>query len=175
MGSITAKLVEHSSVTPVWVIDGKVPPTGFIAALDGSEGALRALDHLGFMIGEDPEARVTLFHALPKAGTHFGFNFGKEEASMEQLIAQSEKQHIDHFLVRASETLNLAGVGDKQIQVKVSKPTGNVGKTIVDEVKGGDYGSVLIGRRGTSKAFFMGSISRYVIDNCSNRALWLVS
>ena len=51
----------------------------------------------------------------------------------------------------------------------------NVGKAIVDEAKKGNYGTVVIGRRGVSKAFFMGSVSRYVLDRTRNRALWLVS
>ena len=46
---------------------------------------------------------------------------------------------------------------------------------IVDEAKKENYGTVVIGRRGASKAFFMGSVSRYVLDRFSNRALWLVS
>ena len=57
----------------------------------------------------------------------------------------------------------------------MTKRAVNVGKAILDEAKKGNYGTVVIGRRGASKAFFMGSVSRYVLDRISNRALWLVS
>jgi hypothetical protein len=43
MGSLTAKLVEHCRVVPVWVIDGQVTSTRFLVAVDGPEASLRML------------------------------------------------------------------------------------------------------------------------------------
>ena len=174
-GSVTAKLVEHSSLIPVWVIDGEVTSTRFIVAVDGSEASLRAVDYLSFMIGENLEISVTLFHVVPRLRDYFGISFDKKEAHSEQVIAQSDKRQIDHSCLQAEQKFREAGIHEKKIEVKVTKATANVGKAIVDEVKKGDYGTVVIGRRGASKAFFMGGVSRYVVDNTSNRALWLVS
>jgi nucleotide-binding universal stress UspA family protein len=39
----------------------------------------------------------------------------------------------------------------------------------------GNFGTVVIGRRGINKAFFMGSVSRYIINRISNRSLWIVT
>jgi nucleotide-binding universal stress UspA family protein len=175
MGSVTAKLVEHSTRVPVWVIDGTVTSTKFIVAVDGSEASLRAVDYLSFMIGENPQITLTLFHVLASVRHYFEMKFGKKEADIEQVIAQSDKRQIDDFFIQAHQKFREAGVQDKQIEVKVAKRTANVGKAIVEEAKKGDYGTVVIGRRGTSKAFFMGSVSRYVVDNSSSRAFWLVS
>jgi len=102
-------------------------------------------------------------------------DFDEKKADIEQVIAQGDKRSIDHFYVHAQERFREAGIQEKQIDIKVTRRTVNVGKAIVDEAKKGNYGTVVVGRRGVSKAFFMGSVSRYVLDRTRNRALWLVS
>ena len=175
MGSVTSKLVEHSGVIPVWVVDGEVTSKKFIVAVDGSEASRRAVEYLSLMIGANPDIRVTLFHVVPKLEPHFGFKFGKKEAGMEQALVKADKQHMNDFYAEAQKKFKEVGIPQGQIALQVTKRTGNVGKAIIDEAKKGDYGTVVIGRRGLSKAFFMGSVSRYVIDNSSNRAFWLIS
>lgn len=175
MGSVTGKLVEHSRVIPVWMVDGNVTSTRIIVAVDGSEYSLRAVDHLSFMVGENPNISVTLFHVMPRFRNCCVIDFDEKKADIQKVIAKGDKRCIDGFYVHAREKFREAGIQERQIEVKVTKRTVNVGKAIVDEAKKGNYGTVVIGRRGASKAFFMGSVSRYVLDRIANRALWLVS
>lgn len=175
MGSVTAKLVEHSNVIPVWVVDGDVTSSRIMLAVDGSVSSLAAVDHLCFMVGENPKIKVTLFHVKPSLGDYCVIDFDDKGAGIDQVIAQGDKRYIEHFYVHARERFREAGIQENQIEIKVTKCTANVGKAIVDEAKKGGYGTVVVGRRGASKAFFMGSVSRYVLDRTSNRALWLVS
>jgi nucleotide-binding universal stress UspA family protein len=175
MGSVTAKLAEHGRVTPLWIVDGNVISTRILLAVDGSEYSLRAVDHLSFMVGDNPDISVTLFHVMPRFSNYCVIDFDKKETDFQQVLAQGDRRCIDRFYVHAREKFNEAGIQERQIEVKVTKRSVNVGKAIVDEAKKGDYGTVVIGRRGASKAFFMGSVSRYVLDRISNRALWLVS
>ena len=51
----------------------------------------------------------------------------------------------------------------------------DVGKTILDEARKGNYGTVVIGRRGANGAFYMGGVSRSVLNKMSERAVWVVS
>ena len=67
-----------------------------------------------------------------------------------------------------------AGFEDNQIDAKISKALMNPGKAIIEEAKQGNYGTILIGRRGINRAFFTGSVSHYVINQMSNRAVWIV-
>jgi hypothetical protein len=46
---------------------------------------------------------------------------------------------------------------------------------ILDEANKGNYGTVVVGRRGAKHAHFFGSVSQYVTERIANRALWLVS
>lgn len=175
MGSVTAKLVEHSRVIPVWVVDANVTSTTIMVAVDGSESSLRAVDHLSFMVGENPKIKVTLFHVMPRLRDYCVIDFDDKDAGIDQVIAQGDKRYIDHFYAHVRKKFREAGIQENQIEIKVTRCAVNVGKAIVDEARKGNYGTVVIGRRGAGKAFFMGSVSRYVLDRTSNRALWLVS
>jgi nucleotide-binding universal stress UspA family protein len=175
MGSVTGKLVEHSRVIPVWMVDGEVTSTRIMVAVDGSEDSLRAVDHLSFMVGENPDISVTLFHVMPKFRNFCVIDFNEKEGDLHEIIEKGDKRCIDRFYAQAQEKFKEAGIQEKQIEIKVAKRAVNVGKAIVDEAKKGNYGTVVIGRRGASKAFFMGSVSRHVLERVSNRALWLVS
>jgi len=175
MDSVTAKLVERSTLIPVWVLHGHVTSAKIMAAVDGSESSLRAVDHLSFMVEENPKIKVTLFHVIPKVGSHCAIRFDEEANGVEEMMTQGDRRCVEHFYAHACKKFTEAGIQENQIEIKVTKRTMNVGKAIVDEATNGNYGTVVIGRRGVSRAFFMGSVSRYVLDRISNRALWLVS
>ena len=175
MGSTTAKLLEHSRVIPVWVLDGDVKSMRLMLAVDGSEASLRAVEHLSFMVGGNGKIKVTLFHVMPALRDYCIINFDEKESDIGQIIARGAERCIDHFYANAQQRLKVAGLQENQIELKVIKRAMNVGKAILDQARKGNYGTVVIGRRGTDKAFFMGSVSRYVLDKISDRALWVVS
>ena len=81
---------------------------------------------------------------------------------------------MDDFYIHARQRFEAAGIREDQISIKSVKSTINIGKTIVDEAKKGEYGIIVVGRKGMSDSFFMGSVSRYVVNKASNCAVWLV-
>lgn len=175
MGSTTAKLVEHSRVIPVWVVDGDVTSVKVMLAVDGSEASLRAVDHLTFMLGGNQNIKVTLFHVVPTFSDYCVINFDEKESDIGEIVARGARRCIDHFYAHALHKFKEAGLKDNQIELKVVKRAVNVGKAILDHARHGDYGTVVIGRRGVNNAFFMGSVSKYVLDKISGRAVWVVS
>jgi nucleotide-binding universal stress UspA family protein len=175
MGSTTAKLVKHSTVIPVWVVDGDVKSMKVMLAVDGSEASLRAVDHLSFMVGGNEKIRFTLFHVTPTLGNYCAIDFNEKESDVGKIIARGSARCVDRFFAHAQDKFREAGIQDRQIELKVVKRTVDVGKAIVSEAKKEDYGTVVVGRRGASKAFFMGSVSAYVLDKTSGRAVWVVA
>lgn len=173
-GSVTNSVLEHSSAIPVWAVGGKVKSTKIMVAIDGSESALDAVDHISFMIGENPDAEITLLHVTPRLRDYCTIEFDEEGKIVEDVIAQGDKRCVDSFYVHAQQKFEKTGVKESRIDIKEVKSTINVGKTIVDEAEKGNYGTVVIGRRGINKSFFLGSVSRYVIANAPNCAVWLV-
>ena len=176
MGSVTVELVEHSRVIPVWIIDGQVASNKILVAVDGSESSLRALDHVSFMVSDNENTHLTLFHV--KTG---GGNFGQtalEEGPSEELkriISRGNERSVDEFHARGVQILKNAGIGEDRYEIQMVEKVRNVGKAVIEKAVKEDFGTIVVGRSGASKSFFMGSVSRHIINNTANRALWVVS
>ena len=175
MGSTTAKLVEHSTMVPVWVVDGDVKSTRVMLAVDGSEASFRAVDHLSFMLAGNEEIKITLFHVTPTLRDYCEIDFNEKKSDVGGIIARGARRCVDSFFPHALKKFEEAGLRDEQMEIDVAKRTMNIGKAIVNRASKEDYGTVVIGRRGTGEAFFMGSVSKYVLDKTRGRALWIVS
>ena len=174
MSSAAANLVQHSTLIPVWVVDGKVTSNRLMLAVDGSEASLRAVDHVCFMTGGNEKIKVTLFHVMPMLGNYCVIDFNETEKGAHKVIARGAKQCIDRFYAHAKKIFDNAGFNEKQIELKVVRRAMDVGRAIATEAKKGDYGTVIVGRRGINDAFFMGTVSRQVLDRVVGRAVWVV-
>jgi nucleotide-binding universal stress UspA family protein len=176
MGSVTSNVLEHSRVIPVWLVDGNVSSTKILVAIDGSESSLRTIDHVSFMISNNPNVRLTLLHVTNNARNYCGIDLDEESIpELKEIIALGDKACIEQFFPLAKKKFDDAGISQDQIEMKTVKGGRQVGKVILDVALKENYGTVIIGRRGVNKAFFMGSVSRYIINRISNRALWIVS
>mgnify|MGYP006289231603 FL=1 len=175
MGSLTSKLAAHAMVCPLWVIDGTPASDKILLAVDGSESSLKAVDHLSFMFEGNKEVKITLFHVTLKLSDYCEINFEDKGTDLEEIVTQGARRCVDRFFAHAQEKFKQAGIDEDQVEIKVSKRAIQGGKAIIDEAKNGGYGTVVVGRRGTGKAFFIGSVSKYVLDRASDLALWLVS
>ena len=174
MGSVTNDIIEHSRVIPVWLVDGSVSSSKIMLAVDGSESSLRAVDHICFILGGNPDIKITLLHVVTRAKDYIGIDFDENEKDIEKIVLQESKEAIDNFYAQAQKKFSENDLSENQIEIKVIERTAKPGKAITEASKKDDYGTVVIGRRGVGKSFFMGSVSRYVINKTSNRALWVV-
>jgi nucleotide-binding universal stress UspA family protein len=70
-----------------------------------------------------------------------------------------------------------AGFGPHQITPKIVSGSRSRAGAIVQEARDGDYGTIVLGRRGLSrvKEFFMGRVSNKVIHTIRNRAVWVIT
>lgn len=176
VGSIVNTVLEHASIVPIWAIDGNITSSKIMVAIDGSESSLNAVDHISYMVGNNPNAELTLLHVTPTLRDYCTIDFDKEKEGdiVDKVIARGDKQCVDDFYAHARQRFEAAGIRGDQISIKSVKSTINIGKTIVDEAKKGEYGIIVVGRKGMSDSFFMGSVSRYVVNKASNCAVWLV-
>ena len=175
MGSVSANVIEHSKSIPVWLIDGEVNSSKIMFAVDGSENSLKAVDHLALIINNNMDIKILFFHVQPKMRDFCPIDFESADSDrIGEIITQGDKKCIDQFFAHALKKLKDAGLDDHQIEVKTSDALFNPGKAIIEEAKQGDYGTILIGRRGMNKAFFTGSVSRYVMNQITDKALWIV-
>lgn len=63
MGSVSTSILEKCFNVPLWVVDGEVNSRKFFVPVDGTIHCLRAVDHLAYILQDNPFAEITLFHS----------------------------------------------------------------------------------------------------------------
>jgi nucleotide-binding universal stress UspA family protein len=176
MGSVSNNIVDNSELLPVWLVDEKSPSKGIMVAVDGSGSSLRAVDHLAFIFGGNPDVTITFFHVAPRLSDFCPIDFSETDTSqLEAAIHQGDKACIDRFYAHALKKLADAGISERQIRIDVRQGGFKVGKAVLEAYRKGRYGTLIVGRRGMGRQFFTGSVSRYLVNQFSGGALWVVS
>ena len=175
MGSTSAELLGSAEVVPVWMVDGNVTSQRILVAVDGSESSYRALDHVGSMFSENPEIKYSLFHVSPDAEDIDTTSFGIDDPYIQDIVTKASERVMGKFFADAEQKLKEAGIAADRVEIITTKPKAKVGKMILEEAKRANYGTVVVGRRGADRAHFFGSVSRYVTERITDRALWLVA
>lgn len=175
MGSVTAGLIEHTEVIPIWVVDGDVASDKILLAIDGSENSLRALDHVAFILTGQSAVKLEILHVEPKIGAYCQIDFSDPVgAETAEIILSGHRRCIDDFYSSARAVLKNAGFPQDRCRIKVVKNRLRAGKAVLDELHGGDYGTLVVGRQGQGRSMFSGSVARYVISKATGCALWVV-
>jgi nucleotide-binding universal stress UspA family protein len=175
LGSVTANLIAHTQVIPIWMVDGDVASDKILVAVDGSEGSLRAVDHLSFILAGQTDVQLQFVHVEPRLGDYCDIDLNDPAAADTTEVSLNENRRcIDRFYAQARAIMQEAGFSEKQLDIKVVKSMMRTGKAVVDEARNGDYGTVVIGRHGQGRTVFGGSVARYVINKATERALWIV-
>ena len=174
IGTIAAKVVEHALKMPVWIAAGEAISMKIMLAVDGSENSLRVVDHLIHMVGAHPDLRVTLFHVLPHLRHYYSVDFEKENPHLQEILHREDKPRMEGFYEKAHERLKTAGLKKSQVEIKTSTQSYDISTGILSEARMGQYGTVLVGRRGESEAFFTGRIAMRLVQKIADEALWVV-
>ena len=174
IGSTTNSVLEHTGTIPVWSVAGEVKPSKILLAIDGSESALRTVDHVSFIMRDNPDSNITLLHITPRLRDYCSIEFDKKDEDISNLIYSGDKECIDSFYTHAANKFKDAGLKESQIKIKEVKSKLNIGKIIIKEAAKDGFSTLVIGRRGINRSFFMGSVSRYVLNNAKDCAVWLV-
>jgi nucleotide-binding universal stress UspA family protein len=160
----------------------KVMQTKILIALDESENAMKAVEHVAEVLGK--KVLITLYHVLPKAppkkiekerilvGHHLVF---KDSVENFRAWIEHRRAMMTKVMEKAKRTLIKAGISQKNIKVKIEEGKRGVARDILKEVKDGKYDTVVVGRRGVSatKAFFAGSVSGKIFHHARNCAVWV--
>jgi nucleotide-binding universal stress UspA family protein len=175
LGSVSANVVNHTSNTPIWLVDEKGTSKDIMVAVDGSENSLKAVDHLALMTAKNTDVKISFFHVTPKLKDFCPVDFEETQTeTLEEIIRKGDKECIDQFFSHAKKKLNEAGIRESQINFKVSEGLIRVGKAVLDEFQQGNFGTLVVGSRGMNKKYFTGSVSRYLMNEFSEGALWVV-
>jgi hypothetical protein len=176
MGSVSAAIVNKCFDLPIWIVDGKVNSRRFLLPVDGTFNSLKAADHLGFILRDNPYAEVTLFHLAAL----FGDEKKKmnREALHEQWGEEWCKLHLDRedSVYSAPEQLLLShGMPPDRIK-RFTKGLGvSAPKHILRHSDINKHGTIVMGRRAQqAKKGFLKGVSASVLDLANGVAVWIV-
>lgn|GEM_PF-1019038 len=125
--------------------------------MDDSQRSLEAVTYAGHMIG--PGKTVTLFSLV-----HNGEG------------VEARKEERLNLLAHGAGLLQGAGISKENVKTKVAVTDKGVEQDLLEEINRGDYGSVILGRRGISKTrqFLFGSVSNYIVRHARECTVWVV-
>lgn len=175
MGATATKVVDASTLCPVWIVTGKVTEQGVLIAVDRSEEAMRAVDHAGFILSSVNHP-VTLFYSQRNLTSFVPRQVADSAPGLEQLWQDRVGKAIAPVMEKARSMLINAGVAESRITVRAAEGTRSAAADIIKTARQLQCGTIILGRRGSSgqSLFRMGSVSRNVMDGCENTAVWIV-
>jgi nucleotide-binding universal stress UspA family protein len=173
LGSNASKVIHKLHFVPVFIAGKRLPGKNILVALDRSEGAMRAVDFVGELMGGH-DFNVTLLHVIRNGEQ---IKPGASFKPMPEEDIQTEEQKMQAVFDEAKRRLVDYGFKPDHVTSKVITGASSPPRAIVQEAEQGGYSPIVIGRRGLSKLqeFFMGSVSNQVIQLGVEQAVWVVT
>jgi nucleotide-binding universal stress UspA family protein len=174
IGTTALKVLDYSLKVPVWVTSGNTVSMKVIIAVDGSDNSFRAVDHVVRFTGNHPDLRITLFHVLPYLRHYYSLDFERKNPHLQQVLQREDNKRMKDFYKEACRRIEAVGLKKSQINVESNSHSFDICTAIFSEMRTGQYGTVVVGRRGERDAFFSGGIARRSVQMVANQALWVV-
>ncbi|MCJ7615455.1 MAG: universal stress protein [Desulfobacterales bacterium] len=133
------------------------PRKKILIAMDGSENATIAAAYAADMLSNRKDISITLFHI--------------------QTEESNKDQHgINEMMDIARSILIKAGIPEKSINIEIRQKKAGMGNDILNEIVEAGYGTVVVGRRGVSRAnqLLFGSVSNKIVQNAKDCTVWVV-
>ncbi|MBU3979954.1 MAG: universal stress protein, partial [Proteobacteria bacterium] len=147
MGKVSTRLVEYRRNNPVWILEGGIDSKNVLVCVDNSENALRAVDHVGFMLS-GTDCHITIFHTMRHLSRFVPMQVLEEAEDLEKLWRNKAGKEIAPYIKKAMETLLKAGLSEEQITTKVTEGSRSAADDILKEAQDNNYGTIVLGRRG---------------------------
>ena len=175
MGETARKVLEFAKACPVWLIKGSVKSRKVLIAMDGSDSALRAVEHAGFILA-GTDCSITLFHSKRKLERFLPKELLEGAAELEELWKNAAATDIAPTLERAQKLLLERGVASDRVSTKIIEGSRSAAADILKAARKGEFGTIVMGRKGVTadKDSNLGSITRKVVQDFTDMAVWVV-
>lgn len=143
-----------------------------LIAVENIDATMQAVRYVGAMVGSLPETHITLLHVYPEPPPPFYQQGGLLPDYQHQKEEESEKIFND-----AQAILTESGVDPEFIDRRNYMAEGKtISRMILDIQQEGEFGTVVVGKRGVSKAeqFLFGSISNALVNSSGHFTVWVV-
>jgi len=174
LGSVSNKIVQRVENIPLWVVGGATQPGKMLIAVDASENSSKAVHYVG-SFAADTEAELTLYHVVRSFGLGFLEDFSVRDEDVDAFVEEAES-NVQRMFRSYRESLEKTGVASARISTKYILQRQSRAADIIREAKDGNYGTIVMGRRGLSRVyeFLMGRVTNNVLSRAEGFAVWIV-
>ncbi len=177
-GSTSAEILKKNDGLPVWIVNGKTESQKSLVPVDCTPHTLDAVDHLAFILKENPHAEITLFHSCSLFSSEY---VSPKKEFYEKWGRDWCDEHLQgdadgHFHFHAPEQiLKEAGFPLEHVHRLQTDAGIEPGQQIAHHVKHDTFGTIVMGRRhkDISKGIFKG-VSDRVLANVKDVAVWII-
>lgn len=143
-----------------------------LLTVDSTDASGRAVDHVAEMASFCATFEICLLHVFPTPPPDF-FVEGHDL----NIYRKEREARAEDYIKKYRQKLVDAGIDKQHISIKIiMAESETISECVLKEQKKGDYGIVVAGKRGVSKAeeFIFGSISNTLARNCTEFTAWIV-
>jgi nucleotide-binding universal stress UspA family protein len=123
-----------------------------------------------FLGGEGKDCEVVLLHVIPRTKS-------EEEEELRGIHEEDKLEIIEGILLEIKNDFVDSGLDPDAVKIEIDKGRHDtVAEGILDYFEEWDFCTVVLGRRGISKAeeFLFGSVSQIVVSEAKGCAVWVV-
>lgn len=172
VGSIANKLFSKLTFCPLLIAGQKPVNKKLLIAIDGSPSSMAAVDFVADNISGN-DYSVGLIHVIR--------GFGSLVPDNPEFLMPAENVELAHnemleLFSGVKEKLIKSGFDEQHIRQRIITGVYSRAGAIVEEAKAGDYGTIVIGRKGLSRVeeFFMGRVCNKVIHSGREFSVWVI-
>ncbi len=171
LGSVSSKLLSKFPDVPILLAGRRPHNNKVLIAVDGSPSSAQAVNFIGKYFGQY-DYSAELFHAIRCGGALNPVSPDYMPAEVMTLIQEEVMRKIEEL----KKKLIKAGFDEEKVSGKVLNGVESRAEEIVREAESGEFGTIVIGRKGISRVqdFFMGRVSYKVIHSGRDFTVWVV-
>ena len=123
----------------------------------------------------DTEEEFSLYHVIRSFGLGFLEDLSLRDEDIGAFVEEAES-NVQRMFRSHRARLEKAGVAPGKISIKHTLQSYSRASDIIRKAKDGDYGTIVMGRRGLSKVhgFLMGRVTNKVLSRAEGFALWIL-
>jgi nucleotide-binding universal stress UspA family protein len=177
MGSVTNKVLQHAKGVPVCVAHGKIDSRKLLVPVVSAPNSKRVLEQAAWLLAASQPMEVTILHVVVPLVVQGMTAVWPGMADVESVAEGRILSDAEDMLDQAKRYLMEQGVPQFAITTRIEKGASAVARAILKEARDRGYGSIMVGRRGISRArrFLFGSVSHNVVQQARNMAVWVIS
>jgi len=145
-----------------------------LLAVNDGETSLKAVRYVGATCGQMTDCEICLLHVSPEPPPYYYLEGNSEADYVKEKNAKAAK-----LFDKVIDMLGQLGIDPAIISTKfyITAHSETISSAIRAVQQEGGFGTVVVGKRGVSKAeeFLFGSISNAMARNCASFTLWIVA